>query len=357
MPFNTEFFYKASKPYKVASVDSDFAAVQKILAKVFKKIQEKTPHFNPKDVEVYLHGSYANNTNTYFPSHLEVMVELKKTGEYDSSKGPSQNYLVYKNYFVETAYQFNPVDFSELLLETLKEELGKKVTQHEKFIVIAPTWDIKHTVEITPCFTFNYIETSDKEPEQPEDEGNTAPSQATIPSTVFKGVLLYDHGMGAHYVTFPKLHAINGNAKDVATQGNFLKITRLFKTLNKIGMRESQFNRTRGYFVQCLLYNVPHAMFSSDEVRVQLTESAARTAGAKLPEIGPSTEGAEIEAIFIKILNYLLHADIESFACQNLVWHLFGEAAEFWSYPEAYKFIRNIKNLYEDFPSSRTELV
>jgi len=98
-------------------------------------------------------------------------------------------------------------------------------------------------------------------------------------------------------------------------------------------------------------------MFSSDEVRVQLTESAARAAGAKLPEIGPSTEGAEIEAIFIKILNYLLHADIESFACQNLVWHLFGEAAEFWSYPEAYKFIRNIKKLYEDFPSSRTELV
>ena len=95
MPFNAEFFYKASKPYKVASVQSDFEAVQKVLNNAFKRIQERTPHFNPKDVEVYLHGSYANNTNTYFPSHLEVMVELKKTGEYDSSKGVNNNYVLY----------------------------------------------------------------------------------------------------------------------------------------------------------------------------------------------------------------------------------------------------------------------
>jgi hypothetical protein len=251
---------------------------------------------------------------------------------------------------------FKPADFAELLHEALVEILatdGKHqiIAQEPKFITISGIKGVKHIVEITPGFTFNYVEKANQvetEAGKKKKPKNTCPEISAVEpqDKVFKGILLYDNNLNAHFATFPKLHTSNGEAKNIATKGNFLKMTRLFKTLSKIGQREIQFSKTRGYFIQCLLFNVPHALFVHKPPQPVVQY-----------EDGHDAESYEIQQVFYKVLNYLLNCNnIFEFACQNLVWQLFGNAAEFWSPRAAANFIQNIKYIYDTFPEGRLTL-
>ena len=321
MPFNIEFLEKAAKQMNVQSVVSDFDNAKVLLEKAVKIASKRNANINPSDVDIYLHGSYANKTNIYFPSNMEIVVELKRTPSYDPVMKPNSKYRLYNNYYVETMLDFTPSDFMGYLFDALQELTENTCTVGNKFIDIPAGRGIKHTLEVTPAFTFNYIEQSDV-PQM------TMPEQG-IGRRTFKGILVYDRDVVSHIVTFPKLHARNGHAKDIATNGNFLKAVRMFKTINRIGMRESEFQSNRGYFIQCLLFNIPNEVY-----------------------VAP-----DLNRLFYKVLNFLLNADFEGFASQNLVWQLFGSTNEFWKLENAHRFVRDIKWLYDNFPQSRTSLV
>ncbi|MCL2756247.1 MAG: hypothetical protein FWE45_04330 [Firmicutes bacterium] len=349
MPFNNEFIYNASKQVRVSSVGSDFEQAKKLIMSALEIVSKRTYYVSPTDVDIYIHGSYALDTNIYFPSNLEIVVELKKTPSYDPDDLPHKKYRLFNNYFVETSFEFNPVDFSKALFDALKELTGGNTTQREKFIHVPRQGSIKHNLEITPCFTFNYIEQDiprklSKQPGTPDFQSDTR---------IFRGVLLYDYKVKRHIFTFPKLHARNGSAKDIATQGNFIKMVRLFKTINKIGEREVNFDRTRGYFINCLLFNVPNELFILDESSKSKKHPLVATGKGRSIKQMPGEDEAKI---FFRILNYLVNSDFASYVCQNLVWELFGLADEFWSIREAHTFVQNIKKFHDNFPADRTVL-
>jgi len=338
MPFNSAFLETAARQIEVKSVETDYDAAFALINKALKIVATQTQNVNPSDVDVYIHGSYALNTNIYFPSNLEIMVELKRTSTYDAESFPHPKYRLHNNYFIGTTFAFNPSDFYELMFSALQELTGRKCEAQDKFILVPAGNNIKHALEITPCFTFNYVERTGREPVITDP---TLQVQESFGERVFPGVILYDHSASSHIVTFPRLHALNGTGKDLATRGNFLRIVRMFKTLTKIGEREMEWNPTRGYFIQCLLFNVPNRLFLSNIEQTQTLD--------------PTTTG-DIDAIFYKVLNYLLNANYDEFVCQNLVWKLFGAAREFWDPNSAKTFIKNMHELYITFPESRTNL-
>lgn len=349
MPFNNEFFYNAYKPIKVPSIDTDFEQAKKLIGEALKIASQKNYYIDPNEIDIYIHGSYACGANIYFPSNLEIMLELKKTPSYNPDEYPHKKYRLYNDYFVETQLEFNPVDFSKILYDALVELTNGNVAQHDKFIEIPRQKGIRHNLEITPCFTFNYVEQV-----VPRKLDNSDP-EFSKNARIFRGVMLYNHDVKKHIFTFPKLHARNGQAKDAATRGNFMKMVRLFKTLNKIGMRELDFDTTRGYFVQCLLFNVPNELFiirERGDRNVNVEASNPMIARKDNVPFDP-----DIPKIFYRILNYLINIDFASFVSQNLVWGLFGQADEFWRIQYAHEFVQNIKRMYDNFPPERSTLV
>jgi hypothetical protein len=129
------------------------------------------------------------------------------------------------------------------------------------------------------------------------------------------------------------LHQANGDRKDKATNGNFKKMVRAFKTLYAMDKREFEVapnDVARGYFIECLLYNVPDAMFLSH---------------------------GNTRQTFLKVLNYLNNADLTNFVCQNLVWSLWGETNEFWTKEQARKYIRSVIELDYIIPEDRATLL
>ena len=335
MPFSLEFLQNASKEVVVSTVEKDLEIVKGYINKAIEKAAKEMPYVRPKNVEIYLHGSYANKTNIFFPSNLEVCVEIRKTAEYEPDKITVQTpnketgetpikveptYHLYNNYYVEHNLEFSPKDFRDLLFEKLGEVTDQKCQIHDKVIVIPAFGKLKHIVEITPCFTFDYYD------DIPNMEGGV---ELSAKAPMFKGVLLYDASVGADIITFPKLHAQNGNAKDLACKGNFKKFVRMFKTMNAIANREQESeDKERGYFIECLLFNVPNQIYS----------------------------GKNLSDAFIKVINYLANCDMDGFVCQNLIWQLFGSAVEFWNLSRAEQFVKLIMDLYKTFPPKRTLL-
>ena len=321
MPFSNELLSNAARNIRVKSVESDFEYAEELIYNALAVMVNANPLIDPEQVEIYIHGSYANNLNIFFPSNLEIVVELKKTLEFDPDDALEQGYKIHGNYFVDLGLEFGVADFRAQLFAILEHQLGSKCYESEKTIVVLSHKHLKHNIEITPCFSFKYInEASDK---------------------IFPGVVLHDASVGGDIVTFPRLHESNGHSKDLATDDNFKPIVRMFKTLSMIGEREFDFPLTRGYFIQCLLFNVPNNLFMvRDGLLNQLIDDP----------------GYALNQIFLKVINYLDNCNMENFMCQNTVWRLFGNAAEFWDIASAKTFVKNMQKMYNHFPESRTKL-
>jgi len=343
--FNETFLKAASAKFDLKSVKDDFEIARGYIVRALEKCADKAGLvFNPADAKIYIHGSYANQTNIYFPSSVEIMVELKKTDEFDPESfiergGKSSHekfvpgYRIINDFFISASLGFTPRDFKNLLFESLVKEIGAAQTgiqnsygapksgviSQTKNIVLENIGKLKHTVEITPGFSFEYNDSTGEK---------------------FKGILLYDENVEKNIVSFPVLHAQNGKVKDDETNGNFKRLVRLFKTLNAIYSREfSQTVKTKGYFIECILYNVPNNLFLPSYLK-DSTKNSALT-------------GGELTQIFKKVLNYLLNCQMDGFTCQNNVWPLFLDAKEFWQVQDAKSFLENIVRLYDDFPITR----
>jgi len=338
MPFAEEFLITAAREIESRTVVPDFDRAREYIMEALDRCAQIEPAINLDNVDIYIHGSYANKSNIYFPSNLEIMVELTTSKRFSPEEVSLEG-----NYFVDVPLQFGPKEFRQLFAEALYEIMGDKMTEHPKHIRLTELEKIKHDVDITPALSFHFYNNH-----QPEDHGkrkgkgkkHATPDSGEVTRT--RGVLLYDSSIDRNIVSFPRVHAQNGFDKDRATDGNFKRMVRLFKTLHSLNVNEFGLvppDTASGYFIECLLYNVPDKLF------------ADATAQSGAEEAQPS-----FNEIFNKIMNYLMNVVMDDFMCQNEIWKLFGDAAEFWDTKRADTFRNGIIRLYTLFPVSRTFL-
>jgi len=301
--FNQEFLLNASKHIEVKSIATDLTFIKSLVTKALVRIKKTIPN---AVVETYIHGSYANATNIFFPSNLEVCVELKL---------PKYEYSLTGDYYVNHELDYGPREFRQDLFDAINEQVESPDAScklNKQCIVVPKHKTLMHVAEITPCVEF--VLTDDNGGEQ-------------------KGILVHDAKIEKDIPTFPILHQKHGQTKDVRCEGNFKKFVRMFKTIKAIAGRENKNDEylgrpVRGYFIECLIYNVPDSLF----------------------------HGVDLHDGFLKIMNYLAHIDIKTFQCQNHVWDLIGSAGEFWNEKDANAFVTAMKIFYREFPKNRTNL-
>lgn len=348
MPFAEEFLNTATREIESKYLATDFDRARGFIMEALKKCAAVEPSIKLDDVDIYMHGSYANKSNIYFPSNLEIMVEITTTKRFSPEEVSLQG-----NYFVDIPLVFGPKEFRELFTEMLTEMVGDKLIEQPKCIRLTNLEKIKHDVDITPCITFHHYQQEGK-------RGETEVSRT-------RGILLHDTSIVRNIVSFPRLHAQNGFEKDQATGGNFKRMVRLFKTLHSLNVNEFSFispNTANGYFIECLLYNVPNSLFADASALARAHQNTAAVMNEKALKEGQQKSGEEVKLdikplpqslneIFNKIINYLVNEEMDEFVCQNLVWELFGDAAEFWDKKRAEEFIGSIIHLFIAFPVSR----
>jgi hypothetical protein len=311
MAFSTKFADNASKKIESKSALADYKIIEPILKKAVATVSSVWPYFKPEDVEIYMQGSYSTGTNIAFQSKLEVAVEIKKTTEFSAEKMTAKDFIIFDNFYIAFNHTFDPKKFREALITSIEAELKHKVRERPVNFVIPAFGELQHDIDICPCFSYKYF----------SERGGKINCK-----------LVYNGELDENYLMFINLHVENGKLKDTITKGKFKEVVRLFKTIVSMSRREDDaIKYVRGYYIECMLYNVPNEMYLT-------------------------ADGTVLSA-FLKVLNWLNFCDPSNFVCQNEIWSLWGGADGFWQPSHAQKLINDVITYYNNFPLDRDDIV
>jgi hypothetical protein len=256
-----------------------------------------------KDIEVYLQGSYVNDTNIRTESDVDIVVQLNSSWFPDTSRLPPEQQQLYNSSYSTATY--TDQHFRYDVIRSLQSYFGtSSIHVGNKSIKVLPGSGRLSADVVAGLQYRRYL--------------------------FFRGIYDQDFvaGIGFHsqdgelIVHFPKLHYENGVRKNASTQNWFKPTVRLFKNTRSYMVDHNLIGAdlAPSYFLECMIYNVPDS------------------------EFGPSFSDT-----FCNIVNWLAKQDINGFVCQSEQSMLFGTSSEQWSIDKARRFVNATINLWNNW--------
>ena len=134
------------------------------------------------------------------------------------------------------------------------------------------------------------------------------------------GIAFYLSDERRWVVSYPQQHHDRGLKKEKATNMRFKRTIRMFKAARNRLVEKKMLTKddAPSYLIECLLYNVPDTQFK--------------------PKLAPTYMG---------IADWLKKAQLENFECQNGKVDMFGPGREQWSVKKARAFVRALQEMWE----------
>lgn len=197
-----------------------------------------------KDVEVFLQGSYGNDTNVYGDSDVDIVLKHNGAYYYDLSNLPADHKARYESeHSGSTAYGYNEF---KAAAEGYITRLYSGVRVGKKAVYV-PGNHGRRNADILVCQQFRRYTAY--------EPGNVRYHEGVA---VFSG--------GKRIDNFPRQHSANITAKHQATENNFKPMVRVFKNMRN-SMNEKKLlaeGLAPSYFIEGMLSNVPNDKFTGD---------------------------------------------------------------------------------------------
>lgn len=235
-----------------------------------------------KDIEIFVQGSYANNTNVKAESDVDVCVMLKDTFYSKKVEG-----LTREDYgFSEGTNSFT--DYRKEVLKALIDKYGEKNVKpgNKSIKIISNSYRVE--ADAVPSFQFrNYKYLNSKDPEK-----------------YIEGIKFYAHNTNEEVVNYPKIHIENGKKKNKDTQRRYKRLVRIFKRIRykMIDDGEPVNKGITSFLIECLLWNTPNSVFNDNNDWTERTKQAIKYLYNKTKEEKDCKEWGEVSEIL-----YLFH--------------------------------------------------
>lgn len=249
--------------------------------------------------DVYLQGSYQNDTNISGDSDVDVVLELKSTLYRDVSELSDWERRTLTSTFGQVTYGWN--DFRRDALKAMEQRFGRTlIAQGNKTIKLKPNTG-SLAADVVVCVNHRTY---------------------TSQSVYVDGIMLLALQDKREIVNYPKLHYQNGTEKGRRTRDRYKRTVRMFKNARNRLLSDGRLRRgaAPSYFLECLLYNVPDRCY---ETRFQDT--------------------------YVSIVNWMTGADLGMLVCQNGRQPLFGVLPEQWSQSEAKSLSSGLAGLWNNW--------
>ena len=237
--------------------------------------------------EVFLQGSYKNDTNLGGDSDVDVVVRLS------SKLKPAVAALTGEQLQKDGSHRFVHQQWNAFRGEALKALRGRFGSTAESG---------RKTLKVP--------------------KGRMIPADADLVVTVshMEGIGFYLSDEQRWVVSFPQQHHSRGLKKEKAANNRFKRTIRMFKAArNRLVDKEVLAKDVApSYFIECLIYNVPDSLFK--------------------PKLAPTYTG---------ILDWLGTARSNDFKCQNGQGDLFGPGREQWSQKKARAFTKALQDMWD----------
>lgn len=222
----------------IAQSSNTYNAIKNVLEAV------DTP-YTDKDYEVFLQGSYGNDTNIYAESDVDIIIKLNDCWHRDIDALSPEEKEAYKRSFVDATYTH--VEFKRDVLKVLTNAYGNSVKPGNKAIAIAANGNRRKSDVIVATEYRRYYR-----------------FRGTSDQSYAEGICFYN-AAGQRIASYPKQHSANLTNKHQST-GKWLKpMVRVLKNLRgkliddgviKTGTAPSN-------YLEGLLYNVPNQKFTT----------------------------------------------------------------------------------------------
>ncbi len=206
-----------------------------------------------KAFEVFLQGSYGNDTNIYAESDVDTVMRLNSIYGYDISALPSKQQAAFQQATTAATYTF--AEFKQGVITRLTNAFGADYVKSGNKAIKIKAGGSRRSADVVVCYQYRrYL------------RFNSLSDYKYVPGIIFPSA------SGGMIINYPKLHSANGTAKHQATNNNFKPLVRIFKNMR--GKLEADGLIEKGiapsYFIEGLLYNVPKGNFSGSYAQIVL---------------------------------------------------------------------------------------
>ena len=188
--------------------------------------------------EVFLQGSYGNDTNVFADSDVDIVVCLTSTFYKDMTSLPDADQRLHESNWATADYSVE--DFKRDVTSWLYESIGRNIDSRGKAIYV-PASGARRDADVLACAEFRHYHSYDR-----------------AFSTDYWSGLCFWSGE-TRIVNYPKQHSANLTALHQAS-GNWLKpVVRIFKNMRNAMVRDGDLERgiAPSYFIEGALSNVP----------------------------------------------------------------------------------------------------
>jgi len=242
------------------------------------------------DFEVYLQGSYKNDTNIRGDMDVDVVAQLNST--FYSNLSEDQKRILG---IIPASYGWS--NFRADVLQALKNYYGQsQITEGNKSIKIRAN-NGRLPADVVVCCQYRKYRTVSN-------------------YDYIEGMCFWTRNDNRQVINYPKAHYDNGVSKHQNSSNWYKPAVRLFKNCRGSISGDT----TPSYFLECMLYNVPNSKF-----------------------------GTSYQNTFCNIVSWLNEVNLDNFVCQNGQLNLFGMTPEQWNTGQAREFIRNLISLWNNW--------
>ncbi len=240
--------------------------------------------------EIYLQGSYKNTTNIRGDSDVDVVAQLNST--FYSNLSEDQKRILR---IAPASYGWP--DFRVDILKALENYYGRNEIIKGNKTLKLKKGSGRLPADIVVCSQYRKYKTVND-------------------SDYIEGMCFWTKNENRLVLNYPKVHYDNGVSKHDNTNKWYKPTVRIFKNMRSFIYRDE----TPSYFLECLVYNVPHSNF-----------------------------GTSYQNSFCNVINWLNKADLDSFICKNGQHKLFGISPEQWNKTQAQTFIAKVISLWNNW--------
>jgi len=267
-----------------------------------RSLEASAAPYYGKEFEVFLQGSYGNDTNIYSESDVDVVIRLNSTFYRDISELPPDQQSAYVANHSTASYTYD--NFKTDVMIALNSNFGRSVKPGSKAIKIIADGNRRNSDVLVAAEYRRYhrfISLSD----QNYDSG-----------------ICFFTSSGGQIVNYPKQHSSNCTQKHQGTNNWFKPMVRILKNIRGRLVDEGTIAKDTApsYFLEGLLYNVPNDKF-----------------------------GKSYGDSFVACFNWILNADRTKFVCANMQYYLLGDDNVRWPEANCKKFLDEAKKLWNEW--------
>lgn len=245
-------------------------------AAIRKALEVDDAGYSDKKVNIFLQGSYGNDTNIYSESDVDVVIQLVGTTfVQDITRLNEAQKSAFNKAYSDATYTY--WNFKSDVEAVLRKKFGDKVEPGKKAIKIKGEGnrrnaDVIVAIEYRRYLKFNGI----------------------FDESYIEGICFYTSD-GTRIANYPKQHSVNCTAKHQATNSWFKPMVRIFKNMRRrlVANGELAAGVAPSYYIEGLVYNAPNDCFGSSYVDS-----------------------------FVKCFNWISEADKSQFVCANEQYYL-----------------------------------